>query len=80
MIGRAYLYGLMAGGATGVERAIDLLREEIRVAMQLLGVTSVAELAPTRSGWTRGRHSLTRRAVPTRLRHARDGPEVPGYG
>ncbi|WP_127125830.1 alpha-hydroxy acid oxidase [Georgenia sp. SYP-B2076] len=46
MVGRAYLYGLMAGGRSGVERAIDILRDEIRVVMQLLGVTSVADLNP----------------------------------
>ncbi|GAA1390027.1 hypothetical protein GCM10009599_05860 [Luteococcus peritonei] len=43
-LGRAYLYGLMAGGQAGVERALDLLAIETRNAMQLLGVASVAEL------------------------------------
>lgn len=43
-IGRAYLYGLMAGGQAGVERALDLLAIETKNAMQLLGVGSVAEL------------------------------------
>lgn len=46
LIGRAYLYGLMAGGQQGVERAIEILHAEMRVVMQLLGVTSVAELNP----------------------------------
>ena len=46
MIGRAYLYGLMAGGRPGVERAIDILHAELKVVMQLLGVTSVADLNP----------------------------------
>lgn len=44
LVGRAYLYGLMAGGADGVRRAVDILAAEIRTTMQLVGVRSVAEL------------------------------------
>jgi L-lactate dehydrogenase (cytochrome) len=44
MVGRAYLYGLMAGGEAGVARAIEILRSELVRTMQLLGVTSVTEL------------------------------------
>jgi L-lactate dehydrogenase (cytochrome) len=43
-IGRAYLYGLMAAGEAGVDRALGLLASEFRRALQLLGVASVAEL------------------------------------
>ena len=43
-IGRAYLYGLMAGGEAGVNRALDILAEQFKRTMQLLGVRSVAEL------------------------------------
>src|SRR5580700_10390680 len=43
-IGRAYLYGLMAGGELGVDKALDILAEQLRRTMQLLGVRSVAEL------------------------------------
>jgi L-lactate dehydrogenase (cytochrome) len=43
-IGRAYLYGLMAGGEPGVDRALALLTSQFRRTLQLLGVTSVAEL------------------------------------
>ena len=43
-LGRAYLYGLMAGGQAGVERALELIGIETRNAMQLLGVGSPAEL------------------------------------
>ncbi len=43
-IGRAYLYGLGAGGERGVGRAVDLLTAELKRTMQLLGVTSLAEL------------------------------------
>ncbi len=43
-IGRAYLYGLMAGGEPGVDKALDILAEPFRRTMQLLGVRAVAEL------------------------------------
>jgi len=43
-VGRAYLYGLMAGGERGVQRATDILAREMETTMALLGVTSVAEL------------------------------------
>ena len=45
MIGRAYLFGLGAGGQHGVTRALDLLRAEIIRDMALLGCTSVAEIS-----------------------------------
>lgn len=45
-VGRAYLYGLMAGGEAGVQRVIDLLREELITTMQLLGRTSIDQLGP----------------------------------
>ena len=48
LVGRAYLYGLMAGGERGVQRAADLLAREVVRTMQLLGVTSVADLTPDR--------------------------------
>lgn len=44
LVGRAYLYGLMAGGIDGVQRVVDILTKEIKVTMQLLGVTSVDQL------------------------------------
>jgi L-lactate dehydrogenase (cytochrome) len=46
LIGRAYLYGLMAGGRAGVDRTIEILRTEIERTMQLLGVSALAELEP----------------------------------
>jgi L-lactate dehydrogenase (cytochrome) len=45
LVGRAYLYGLMAGGERGVQRATDILSAEIARTMQLLGVTRVSELS-----------------------------------
>lgn len=44
MIGRAYLYGLMAGGQAGVERSLEILTSEMVRTMQLLGVSSLEEL------------------------------------
>lgn len=46
MIGRAYLYGLMAGGHAGVVRALEILTGEIKRTMQLLGVSDLSELGP----------------------------------
>ncbi|HEX9231007.1 MAG TPA: alpha-hydroxy acid oxidase, partial [Jatrophihabitantaceae bacterium] len=46
LVGRAYLYGLMAGGEQGVQRAVDILSQELVRTMQLLGVTSLSELTP----------------------------------
>ena len=48
LVGRAYLYGLMAGGEAGVDRVLEILRRELVTAMQLTGVTSVAELTKDR--------------------------------
>ncbi|WAL69623.1 alpha-hydroxy acid oxidase [Amycolatopsis cynarae] len=47
LIGRAYLYGLMAGGERGVQRCVDILRAEIVRTMQLLGVRTISALRPT---------------------------------
>jgi L-lactate dehydrogenase (cytochrome) len=46
MVGRAYLYGLMAGGRPGVDRTIAILRDQIIRTMKLLGVATLAELGP----------------------------------
>lgn len=46
-IGRAYLYGLMAGGQQGVERALEILRVQMIRNMKLLGVSSLQELEPS---------------------------------
>jgi L-lactate dehydrogenase (cytochrome) len=56
VLGRAYLYGLMAGGEPGVDRALNLLTRQFKTTMQLLGVTSAAELRK------RGRELITREA------------------
>ncbi|MBZ4487036.1 alpha-hydroxy-acid oxidizing protein [Microbacterium sp. cx-55] len=47
LIGRAYLYGLMAGGREGVDRTIEILTEQIVRTMKLLQVSELAELTPS---------------------------------
>lgn len=47
LVGRAYLYGLAAAGEAGVRYAIDLLADELRIALALVGVTAVDELDPS---------------------------------
>ncbi|WP_410653196.1 alpha-hydroxy-acid oxidizing protein [Amycolatopsis sp. cmx-4-54] len=47
LIGRAFLYGLMAGGERGVQRCVDILRAEMVRTMQLLGVRTLADLKPS---------------------------------
>ncbi|MCC2315909.1 alpha-hydroxy acid oxidase [Cellulomonas xiejunii] len=44
LVGRAYLYGLMAGGERGVDRAVQILEREVRRTMALLGVSEVSGL------------------------------------
>jgi L-lactate dehydrogenase (cytochrome) len=44
MSGRAYIYGLGAGGQAGVARAIEILRSELDVTMALMGVTRIADI------------------------------------
>ncbi|GAA4834246.1 quinone-dependent L-lactate dehydrogenase [Garicola koreensis] len=45
-VGRAYLYGLMAGGRPGVDRMIEILTDQIVRTMKLLEVSSLEELEP----------------------------------
>jgi L-lactate dehydrogenase (cytochrome)/glycolate oxidase len=46
MIGRAYLWGLAAGGQAGVENVLDLMRAGIDSALLGMGKSSIAELSP----------------------------------
>jgi L-lactate dehydrogenase (cytochrome) len=46
MIGRAYIYGLGAGGQAGVAKAIDILEKELSVAMALTGTNMIADIGP----------------------------------
>ncbi len=45
-IGRAYLYGLMAGGKPGVDRSLEILKTQMIRTMKLLGVRTISELEP----------------------------------
>jgi L-lactate dehydrogenase (cytochrome) len=47
LVGRAYLYGLMAGGELGVRKAVQILTGEITRTLQLIGVNNVDELRPS---------------------------------
>jgi isopentenyl diphosphate isomerase/L-lactate dehydrogenase-like FMN-dependent dehydrogenase len=44
LLGRAYALGLSAGGQSGVEKAIDILADEIKISLKLMGLNSIAEL------------------------------------
>ncbi len=44
MIGRAYAYGLGAGGEAGVAKAIDIIRNELSTTMGLCGINTIAEI------------------------------------
>lgn len=46
LIGRAYLYGLMAAGAEGVEHVLEIFRNEMHRALMLMGVSSISDLTP----------------------------------
>ncbi|MCT1690539.1 alpha-hydroxy-acid oxidizing protein [Brevibacterium sp. p3-SID960] len=46
LIGRAYLYGLMAAGEAGVRKVLELLEAQMRVTMQLMGAATLADLNP----------------------------------
>jgi len=44
-VGRAYLYGLAAGGEAGVSRAIQILADDVRRTMALIGAKDIASIA-----------------------------------
>jgi 4-hydroxymandelate oxidase len=54
LIGRPYCYGLAVGGAPGVQRVVEILRDEMEMAMQLMGRRSLQEL--DRSALSVSRH------------------------
>lgn len=47
MIGRAYLYGLMAAGQLGVERVLDLLERDVARTLRLLGAADISDIDHT---------------------------------
>ena len=44
MSGRAYIYGLGAGGEAGVARAIEIIRNELDITMALAGINRIDEI------------------------------------
>jgi 4-hydroxymandelate oxidase len=44
LIGRPFLFGLAVAGAEGVARAIDILRNELMMAMALTGRIAIAQI------------------------------------
>ena len=50
LVGRAPLYGLAVGGAEGVERVLELLREEVVLALALCGCASPADVTRAHIG------------------------------
>ena len=51
--GRAYLYGLMAGGRAGVDRSLEILRSQMLRTMKLLGARDLSELNPDHVSYLR---------------------------
>ncbi len=44
LVGRPYLYALAAGGASGVARAVEILRTELEMTMGLAGCTALDQI------------------------------------
>ena len=70
LIGRAYLYGLMAGGREGVDRTIQILSDQVIRTMKLLEVANVSELEPKHV-------TQLQRLIPRELSHAAVTAPVP---
>ncbi len=47
MVGRPYIWGLGSFGQPGVERALDILTEELKIAMRSFGTPTIADIGPT---------------------------------
>jgi len=50
MIGRPYLWGLGSFGQPGVERALGILRDEFKIAMEFAGTRSIDDIGPESIG------------------------------
>ena len=46
LVGRPYLYGLMAAGEAGVDRMTEIFRAEMENTMTLMGVSRIDDLGP----------------------------------
>jgi isopentenyl diphosphate isomerase/L-lactate dehydrogenase-like FMN-dependent dehydrogenase len=51
LVGRPALWGLAYGGEAGARRVLELLRDEVEVALALCGCTSPAAVGPAHLGW-----------------------------
>lgn len=56
LLGRAYAFGLSANGQAGVEKAIDILSNELLITLKLMGVSSVEELKLLGENCVHSRH------------------------
>ena len=45
-VGRAAVYGVVAGGEAGATRAIDILREQIATNLAQMGISAIDQLGP----------------------------------
>ena len=46
MIGKSFLFALAAGGQAGVTRALEIIRDELRVTLALTGTSNIAACGP----------------------------------
>ncbi|MGO3518416.1 MAG: alpha-hydroxy-acid oxidizing protein [Acetobacter cibinongensis] len=46
LLGRAFVYALAADGQKGVENVLSLMEKELRVAMTLMGASTIADITP----------------------------------
>ena len=67
LVGRPYLYGLMAGGQGGVQRVLDIFQGEFTRTLRLLGARDVAELRDDRVAASGGSRSAARPAPVRRI-------------
>jgi L-lactate dehydrogenase (cytochrome) len=47
LIGRAYAYGMAAAGRAGIDRGLQILRDDVERTLRLLGCASIAALDGT---------------------------------
>ena len=77
LLGRAYVYPLLAAGEPGVRRILELFHQQIDEALAFLGVESVHDLDPSLLDLPAGWPEPARGARPRRHRHdrrTRSGP------
>ena len=76
LIGRAYVYGLGAGGGPGVAKAIDILKKELDIAMALTGTNSIAEIdRHLLVGMDAAKHETAKKAAAPRARRKKPAAE-----